>query len=201
MPADHRKVAACEDSPSALRGRLTEPVRDLSVPTKEVLVKTRLTVLIVLAAAISVASVAAAGPNVAKQRVAISARPSDSGPGTFVLTPLGSGALEQDSGTARVAISGGRTVTRQGQKISIYDITFTYTGKRGSLTIRERSEWVDVSNEHAAGVDYPPAVAVGTWKVVRGTGQYAKLAGGGRSAHAGMGRQWFARQEGLVIGS
>jgi hypothetical protein len=163
-------------------------------------VKTRRTVSIVLATAISVASVAAAGagPHVAKQRVAISARPSDSGPGTFVLTPLRPGALEQDSGTVRVAISGGRTVTRQGQKVSIYDITFTYSGKRGNLTIRERSEWVDVSNANAPGFGYPPAIAVGTWKVVRGTGQYAKLAGGGRSAHAGMGRQWFARQEGLV---
>gem|GEM_PF-1462897 len=166
---------------------------------KEVLVKTRLTVFIALAVALSVASVAAAGPNIAKQRVAISARPSDSGPGKFVLTPLGSGALGQDSGKVTVAISGGRTVTRQGQKISIYDITFTYSGKRGNLTIRERSEWVDVSNENAQGVDYPPAVAVGTWKVVRGTGQYAKISGGGRSAHAGMGQQWFARQEGLVV--
>lgn len=164
--------------------------------------KTRLTVFIVLAVAISVASVAAAGPNVVKQRVAISAKNLDpSGSGRFVLIPFRSGALEQDSGNVRVAISGGRTVTRQGQKISIYDITFTYSGKRGDLKIRERSEWVDVSNENARGFDYPPAVAVGTWKVVRGTGQYAKISGGGRSAHAGMGQQWFARQEGLVIGS
>ena len=163
--------------------------------------KARLTVFIALVAALGVASVAAAGPDATKQRVAISARPSDSGPGRFVLTPLGSGALKRDSGEARVAISGGRTVTRQGQEVSLYDITFTYSGKRGSLTIRERSEWVDVSNENAPGVDYPAAVAIGTWKVVRGTGQYAGIAGGGRSAHAGMGQQWFARQEGLVTRS
>jgi hypothetical protein len=160
--------------------------------------KVRLTVLLALATAVSIAAGAAATPGVAKQRVAISARPSDSGPGTFVLTPLGSGALGQDSGKVRVAWSGGRTVTRQGQEISIYDMTFTYGGKLGTLTIRERSEWVDVSNENARGVDYRPAVAVGTWKVVRGTGQYAGIAGGGRSAHAGMGQQWFAQQEGLV---
>jgi hypothetical protein len=164
-------------------------------------VKARLTVVIALVAALGVAGVAAANPEGAKQRVAISARPSDSGPGKFVLTPFGSGALEQDSGTVRVAWSGGRTVTRQGQKISIYAFTFTYTGKRGNLTIRERSEWVDVSNENARGVDYPPAVAVGTWSVVRGTGQYAGIAGGGRSAQAGMGQQWFARQEGLITGA
>jgi hypothetical protein len=159
--------------------------------------KTLTTIALVLACAVSV-STAGAGPKAGKQRVAISARPSDSGPGQFVLTPFGSGALEGDSGKVRVAISGGRTVRRQGQDVSIYNITFTYTGKRGSLTIRERSEWVDVSNENAPGVDYPPAVAIGTWKVVRGTGQYAKITGGGRSAHAGMGQKWFARQEGLV---
>jgi hypothetical protein len=160
--------------------------------------KVRLIVLLALATAVSIAAGAAATPGVAKQRVAISARPSDSGPGTFVLTPLRSGALEQDSGKVRVSWSGGRTVTRQGQEISIYDMTFTYDGKLGTLTIRERSEWVDVSNENARGVDYRPAVAVGTWKVVRGTGQYAHLTGGGRSAHAGMGQQWFAQQQGLV---
>jgi hypothetical protein len=168
---------------------------------REVLVKTRLTSVIALAVALTVASAAAASPDAVKQRIAISAKPDSSGPGQFVLTPLGSGALKRDSGKVRVAISGGPTVTRQGQEVSIYDITFTYTGKRGSLTIRERSEWVDVSNENAPGVDYRPAVAVGTWKVVAGTGQYAKIAGGGRSAHAGMGQQWFARQEGFVTRS
>jgi hypothetical protein len=165
---------------------------------KEVLAKTGLTLAIALTVALTVASVAAASPDAVKQRIAISAKPDASGPGQFVLTPLGSGALKGDSGKVRVAISGGRTVTRQGQEVSIYHITFTYSGKRGSLTIRERSEWVDVSSDNAPGFDYPPAVAIGTWKVVAGTGQYAKIAGGGRSAHAGMGQQWFARQEGFV---
>jgi hypothetical protein len=160
-------------------------------------VKTLTAIAVLLACAVSI-STAGAGLEAGKQRVAISARPNDSGPGQFVLTPLTGGVLEQDSGKVTVAISGGRTVKRQGQEVSIYQITFTYTGKRGSLTIRERSEWVDVSNENAPGYNYPPAVAVGTWKVVRGTGQYAHIAGGGRSAHAGMGEKWFARQEGLV---
>jgi hypothetical protein len=164
-------------------------------------VKTRLTMVIALVVALTVASVAAARPDVAKQRIAISAKPDDSRPGQFVLTPLGSGALKRDSGKVRVAFSSGPKVLRQGQEVSIYKITFRYTGKRGSLTIRERSEWVDVSNENAPGYDYRPAVAMGTWKVVAGTGQYAKIAGGGRSAHAGMGQQWFARQEGFVTRS
>jgi hypothetical protein len=151
-----------------------------------------------LVAAVALTSIAAAGPAATKQRVAISARPSDSGPGRFVLTPSGSGALKRDSGKVLVAWTDGPMVMRQGQEVSIYNFTFTYTGKRGGLTIRERSEWVDVSNEDAPGVDYPPQVAIGTWKVVRGTGQYAGIAGGGRSAQAGMGQQWFARQEGFV---
>ena len=36
------------------------------------------------------------------------------------------------------------------------------------------------------GDAFPDSVALGTWKVVRGTGQYAKIAGGGRSGHAGL---------------
>jgi hypothetical protein len=157
--------------------------------------------VIALAVALTIASVAAASADAVKQRIAISAKPDDSAPGRFVLTPLGPGALKRDSGKVRVAISSGPTVMRQGQKVSIYNITFKYTGKRGSLTIRERSEWVDVSNENAPGYNYRPSVATGTWKVVAGTGQYAKIAGGGRSAHAGMGQQWLARQEGFVRSS
>jgi hypothetical protein len=176
-------------------------VRHRQSLAKEVLVKTRLALVIALAVGLTVASVAAASTHAVKQRIAISAKPDSSGPGKFVLTPLGSGALKRDFGKVTVAISSGPTVMRQGQQVSIYNITFTYTGKRGSLKIRERSEWVDVSNKNAAGYNYRPAVAIGTWKVVAGTGQYAKIAGRGRSAHAGMGQQWFARQEGFVRSS
>jgi hypothetical protein len=43
-----------------------------------------------------------------------------------------------------------------------------------------RNVWVD------AGADLGgPLIGTGTWKVVRGTGQYAGIVGGGRSAHAG----------------
>jgi hypothetical protein len=172
---------------------------------RSVLVKTRLTLLTALAVAITVASVAAASPDAVKQRIAISAKnlswPAGA-PGQFDLTPLTSGALKRDSGTARVVeVSARGSVMRQGQSMSLYDTTFTYKGKWGMLTIRERIEWVDVSNENAPGLDYPPGVALGTWKVVRGTGQYARIAGGGRTAHAGMGQQWLAREEGFVTRS
>ena len=90
---------------------------------------------------------------------------------TFVFTPLQAGPLKRDSGTIDsnwLSIIG-RDVMRDGQKVTIYDggVT-TLTGKRGTLTIRDRNEWVDVG--------YDDGVAIGTWKVVRGTGQYAGIA-------------------------
>lgn len=46
-------------------------------------------------------------------------------------------------------------------------------------------------------------IGPGKWTVVRGTGQYAHLSGGGGSGHGGSGHEglgqvWFARQEGFV---
>jgi len=154
--------------------------------------KARHVVLVALAAAVTLASAAAAGPDAAKQRAAITSTILPNG--ATVLTPLQDGALEPDSGT----MSGNwesvpsHLVMREGQKVDVFDhpVVWTLKGKRGSLTIRERSEWVDVGNGYSVGI--------GTWKVVRGTGQYAQIAGGGRSGHAGLGRKWFARYEGFL---
>ena len=59
------------------------------------------------------------------------------------------------------------------------------------------NEWVDIGSD-GNGDGQEDGVALGTWKVVRGTGQYAQIAGGGRSGHAGLGRPWNARQEGFL---
>ena len=152
--------------------------------------------LATLAAAVTLTAIAAAGPDAAKQRVAISMK--DLANGTFVLTPLQAGTLKRDSGTVSVVYSDEPAVMRNGQKVYIYRNTYTFKGKLGNLSIRERNEWVDVSNENAPGFDFRPGVGIGTWKVVGGTGRYARIAGGGRSAHAGMGAQWLARQEGFL---
>jgi hypothetical protein len=157
-------------------------------------VKVRLTALVVLAAAVTLASAAAGSPAAAKQRVAIDM----AGGQSFVLYPLQTGALKRDSGPSTADPRSGRTFMRQGQQVQIVNLTYTLSGKQGDLTIRERNEWVDVSEKNARGFDYRPGVAVGTWKVVRGTGAYAKVVGGGRSAHAGMGQQWFIRLEGYL---
>ena len=57
--------------------------------------KARLTILAAIAAAVTLASVAAAGPTAAKQRVAINMKIHPQG--TFVLTPLQAGPLKRDS--------------------------------------------------------------------------------------------------------
>ena len=152
-------------------------------------------ILVALAATIILASVAAAEPEAVKQRVRISMKNPDGG--TFVLTPLRAGALKRDSGTVSVVYTDLPGVMRQGQQIYVARNTFTLKGKRGSLSIRERTEWVNVSNEKAPGFDFTPGVGIGTWKVVGGTGAYAKVAGGGRSGHQGS-PQWLAQQEGFL---
>jgi hypothetical protein len=153
--------------------------------------KARHAVLVALAAAVTLTSVAAAGPTAAKQRVAINMKiyPQK----TFVLTPQQFGPLKRDSGTIDstwLSIPG-RAVMRDGQEVTIYDgAVTTLTGKRGTLTIRDRNEWVAVGNDDSIGI--------GTWKVVRGTGQYAGIVGKGRNGHAGLGSPWYARYEGFL---
>ena len=152
--------------------------------------KARYAMLVALAAAVTLTSVAAAGPDAAKQQVAITMRNLPNG--KFVLEPVQAGALERDSGTTSVLIGHPDVVMRQGQRVEIYRNIFTLEGKRGILTIRERVEWV-----YAGG----PFVGMGTWKVVRGTGEYAQIAGGGRTATAGLNRgngAWSVAEAGFL---
>jgi hypothetical protein len=153
--------------------------------------RAKLAVLAVLAAAVTLTSVAAAGPAATKQRVAIETKILPQG--TFVLKPLQAGAVKRDTGTVDGdwRNSPTRTIVRDGQKVDIIGpTTWTLTGKRGTLTIRERGEWV--------AVGYDDGVALGTWKVVRGTGEYAGLTGVGGSGHAGLYVPWYARYEGFL---
>ena len=160
--------------------------------------RARLTILAALVVAVTLAAVAAAGPDAAKQRVAIDMKIYPQG--TFVLTPLQAGPLKRDSGTIDsnwLSITG-RDVMRDGQKVRIYDgAVTTLTGKRGTLTIRDRNEWVDLGQDsnHDGESD---GIGITTWKVVRGTGQYAGIVGTGRGAHVGLGSPWYARYEGIV---
>jgi hypothetical protein len=140
-----------------------------------------------LAVAATLISAAAAGQDRAKQRVAITTKKDK-----FMLDPLQAGALDRDSGTNTVAIPNPVVVMRKGQRVEVYRPTFTLKGKQGTLTIRERIDWVDTGG---------PQIGYGTWKVVRGTGAYAHMAGSGRTAHARLNHghgTWYIRREGFL---
>ena len=164
--------------------------------------KARVVALLALAAAVTLTSVAAAGSDAAKQRVAIDMKLCWPGASekTFLLTPLQAGPLKRDSGTISFNWLGifGTPVMRDGQEVTIYNGSVaTLTGKRGTLTIRGRNEWVDVGQD-GNGDGEQDSVAISTWKVVRGTGQYAGIVGKGRGGHAGLGCPWYARYEGFL---
>ena len=147
--------------------------------------------LALAAAAVTLTAVAAAGPVAAKQRIAIQGARTAAGSDTGVLIPLTSGALGRDSVTLTGCCFGDRFVKRDGQSIEITNLTLAFTGKQGSLVTRNRIEWVDVGKGYSIGTH--------TWKVVRGTGDYANLVGHGRGAVVGLPNgalRW--RFEGLV---
>ena len=131
--------------------------------------RTKLTAVAVLAAAVAtLAAVAAAGPVAAKQRIEIQVK------GGFVLTPLTPGDIKPDTGTASFCCWTQRSIMRDGQAIDINDPKWTFTGKLGTIVGRNTMGYVDLPDGWA--------VFTGTWKVIRGTGAYAGLAGGGRVA-------------------
>src|SRR5262245_45017344 len=147
--------------------------------------------LALAAAAITLATVAAAGPVAAKQRIAIEGQKTISGRDAGVLTPLTSGALGRDSVTLAACCWSERSVIRDGQSIDINDPVLTFTGEQGTLVARDRIEWVDIGHGYSIGTH--------TWRVVRGTGDYADLVGHGRGAVIGLPNgalKW--RFEGLV---
>ena len=116
-------------------------------------------------------SAAAAGPAATKQLVWITSKGVAYSPGKFELTPQQAGPVKPDSGT-ETAVSNFREVVREGQAVSISNWVYTLKGKRGNLVIRARIEYVEAGNRYHAGI--------GTWKVMRGTNQYAQITGGGR---------------------
>ena len=125
-----------------------------------------------VAGATVLASAAAGGPVAAKQRISIVV---DGKTGTFILSPLSAGSLVRDTGKVTDCCYGLKRITRSGQSINVNDPLSTFTGTRGRLVVRFRIEWVDAGNGYTVGN--------ATWKVVRGTGAYAQLTGGGRSGH------------------
>ena len=120
--------------------------------------RTKLTAIAAFTAiAATLAAVAAAGPDAAKQRVAIETKGA-----SFVLTPYTSGSIKPDSGTAAFCCWTHHSIMRDGQAIDINDPQWTFTGKLGTIVGRNQIGFVDIPD----GL----AVFTGTWKVIRGTG-------------------------------
>jgi hypothetical protein len=121
------------------------------------------------AAAATLTASAAAGPTATRQRVAIQVTR-----GSFVLTPLSPGAIKPDVGRSAFCCWTQRSTVRDGESVDINNPRMTLTGKQGTLVAQNVIGFVDLPNSWE--------VFTGTWKVVRGTGAYAGLAGGGRGA-------------------
>jgi len=143
-------------------------------------------VFVALAAAVLLTAVASAGADATKQRVQIDMKIHPAG--TFVLAPLQGGALKRDSGTQGCKgepDKGG--VLRDGQESWPWVCrAWVFTGKRGTLVLRSQFSWIEAGG--------PYNVATGIWKVVRGTGQYARVTGGGRSAQVGNPKEWTPKE-------
>jgi hypothetical protein len=155
--------------------------------------KTGLTVLVAIVAAVALTSVAAAGPAASKQRVQIDMKVFPKH--TFVLAPLETGALERDSGTQGCKGEPARgEMQRDGQQTWPWKCSaWVFTGKRGTFVLRSEFAWIEAGG--------PYNIATGTWKVVSGTGQYSRVTGRGRSAQVGDGANpevWLARYQGFL---
>ena len=147
---------------------------------------------LVIAAAVALLSAPAALPAASKQPVVMEANGSGPLGGSFRIIPGRSGPLEADTGTYTFKASK-REVVRNGQRVTLYGVTATWRGKRGTLVLRERYEDVAAARGYRVGT--------GTWSTLpaRGTGQYAGLQATGASAYVlTPNRGPFVRYEGLV---
>jgi hypothetical protein len=133
--------------------------------------KARLTTLVALAAVLALAPAAGGASSASRQLVVIA---SKAGVDRFTLTPLGAKGLEPDAGTVDYCCMTSSYVTRDGDGVRINEPRETFTGKHGTFVLRVRIEWHDAGNGYTVGLT--------TWKVVKGTGAYAGLTGGGRGA-------------------
>ena len=109
--------------------------------------------------------------------------------GKFVLTPATGRTLKADSGTETCSVSSKRVVMRQGQRVEIVNWITTCKGKRGLSSAFDSSRSTPATD----------TVGTGTWKVVRGTGRYTQITGGGRVGNACVDSgPWRERREGFL---
>jgi hypothetical protein len=170
-----------------------------TVPLAGVMRATVITGLVVVAVvSAGRASASPDSPVASKQRVAIEVKtPLDARTGTFVLDVPTPGPLKNDSGSITFTSGPTPVFTRRivrGQRVDRFRGTNTLTGKQGTLVMSQQVDFVSAGNRYMVGA--------GNWSIVRGTGAYAGLKGGGRSAlvspPAPPGRFGFAQHEGFV---
>lgn len=129
--------------------------------------------LVTMAAAF--VAVAAGGTRSAAQhgpRVRIEVKGTD----PFTFTMMSQGGIQTDLGSATFCCWRSWDVIRAGTKVEVTNPKLTFHGDHGTLTIRERIEWVPLPDGWS--------VFTGTWKVVGGTRGYAGFSGHGRLAGA-----------------
>ena len=128
-------------------------------------------------ASLVLVSTAPAERTATTQRVVMKVRSKiGSAAGTFALTATGTGPLRSDTGTIAETVAQ-KQIVRGGTPVIVFTITSTWTGKRGTMVLRERIEDVAGKNGNRIGT--------GVWSLLRakGTDQYAGLSGSGRSAY------------------
>ena len=123
--------------------------------------KRPLAVVVILAAALTLATFAGAAPDATKQEMRIDQKGLYGG--TFSLTPPKAGPIKRDWGR--------HYFIRHGDAVSPGH--WVFVGMRGTLVVRSRLKFIDTGS----GISF----ATGTWKVVHGSGQYAGVIGSGRS--------------------
>ena len=69
---------------------------------------------------------------------------------SFVLTPLTPGSIHSDTGNAQFCCWTERSIMRDGQAVDVNDPKVTFVGKRGTLVVRNRIEWVDIPDGWSA---------------------------------------------------
>src|SRR5262245_2134136 len=143
--------------------------------------------------ALLLASAAAGTSTEPKQLLTITGKPGKAGADHFTLVWSRPGTAITDSGSVDNRILTDRTLVRDGQSVRVNEVLETYTGKRGTLVLRDRIEWTDAGNGYT--------INVSTWRVVSGTGAYKDIAGHGRGAgvwvHARRGPVFY-RNDGLL---
>jgi hypothetical protein len=128
-----------------------------------------------------------------KPRIAIDAR-GRGGAATFTYRN-GADAVKDRGSVTAVLGSDGPLRLRDGQEFRTGSITETFVGKKGTFRIRSRQ------TQYSAGSGR--TVFTGTWSFVSGSGIYAGVRGGGRSAgvYASGDKSAFERFEGFITGA